>query len=329
LNLAGAHQTESVCPVMELGSSAEFAECFARWKKFTRQVALVSPSLVYEADGLTPKMPIQLSSAGANSMYAYNLFDTSDYVDLLRDTRQFTDDDDSVHSWMSGIAYDYWEQYLTIEAFMWSIGAWSAAASFAVSFVFLAAEVSASRLGKLTQRLASCCVGAFLISAVVTASMLTVWGVTAAAGVQLSGFTAVSVFFATGFAVEYAVHVVHHFLESQADSVIGRIEYAMKFLFAPMLMAFCSSVFSIIVLAFSDFTFVTKFFFTPLLAVVLVTYFFGAMALPALLGSLRCMPTLALEMAAGSAASTHVDTAAQRDEDEAHGETKPNAQVCV
>lgn len=330
LNLTGTHRAESVCPVMELASSAEFAECFARWNKYTRQVALVSPGLVYDADELTPTMPIEVSSAGGTSMYAYNLSTTQDYVALLRDTRWFTDDDDSVHTWMSGIAYEYFEQYLTIEGFMWSIGAWSAAASFVVSFIFLVVSISASRLGALVHRLWSCCVGAFLISAVVAASMLTVWGITAAAGVQLSGFTAVSVLFATGFAVEYAVHVIHHVLESDANSVIGRTEDAMGFLFLPMFMAFCSSIFSIIVLAFSDFTFVTKFFFTPLLVVVFVTYFYGAMALPALLSSLRCMPALLPEMD-GSAAPTNVGTVPQKEKDKTKSGTAPkgSAEVSV
>merc|ERR1712032_280791 len=208
----------------------------------TRQVTLVSPGLAYEADDLTPTMPIKLSTAGGNSMYAYNLFTTANYMDLLKDTRRFTDDDDSVHAWMNGIAYDYWEQYLTIESFMWSIGSWSTIAALVVSFLFLVIAVSAR-----------------------------------------------------GFGVEYAVHVVHHFLVSGADDAIGRIGDAMGFLFLPMIMAFWSSVCSIIVLAFSDFTFVKKFFFTPLLIVVLVTFFYGAFALPALLGSLGCMPSLRSE----------------------------------
>jgi len=223
-------------------------------------------------------------------MYAFKLHNTQDYVDLLKDTRKFMDDEGSVHAWMGGIAYDYWEQYLTIEDFMWTIGGWSSFAAFLISFMFLFIEISLSKLGKPMQRVISCSVGALLISAVVIASMLTVWGGTLLFGIQLSAFTAVCVLFATGFAVEYAVHVVHHFLEAQAEGVVERVEYAMGFLFMPTFMAFCSSAASVVVLAFSDFKFVTKFFFGPLFIVVVVTYFYGSFTLPALLGSLRCLP---------------------------------------
>ena len=40
----------------------------------------------------------------------------------LEDTRKFVDDNPEMHSWMAGIAFDYWEQYLTLESFVYSIG---------------------------------------------------------------------------------------------------------------------------------------------------------------------------------------------------------------
>merc|ERR1719394_1680407 len=79
-----------------------------------------------------------------------------------------------------------------------------------------------------------------------------------------------TILFASGFAIEYAVHIVHHFLESQADTPVARIDYAMTFLFKPTCMAFTSSAASVLILCFSDFRFVTKFFFTPLLIVVVI-----------------------------------------------------------
>merc|ERR1740138_1829199 len=101
-----------------------------------------------------------------------------------------------------------------------------------------------------------------------------------------------AILFASGFAIEYAVHIVHHFLESQADTAIERIDYAMTFLFNPTCMAAVSSFSSVLVLCFSDFRFVTKFFFTPLVMVVVITYFYGAIVLPCVLSFMGFLPRL-------------------------------------
>lgn len=211
---------------------------------------------------------------------------------MMKETRKYMDDDESMHSWMSGIAFAFWEQYLTITEFMWSVGAWSAAAGFVISFVFLHLELTASKLGKLRPRTFCCLMGALLITAVLALSMITVWGWMSLAKVELSAFSAMAILFASGFAIEYAVHIVHHFLESQADTAVERIDYAMTFLFNPTCMAAVSSFASVLVLCFSGFGFVTKFFFTPLVMVVVVTYFYGAIVLPCALSFMEFLPGL-------------------------------------
>jgi len=225
-------------------------------------------------------------------LYVYNLYETNDYTSMMKETRKFMDEDKSMHSWMSGIAFAYWEQYLTITEFMWSVGAWSAGAGFVISFVFLLLELTVSKLGRLRTRAFSCLMGALLIMAVLVASMLTVWGWMSLAKVELSAFSAMAILFASGFAIEYAVHIVHHFLESQADTSVERIDYAMTFLFNPTCMAAASSFASVLVLCFSDFRFVTKFFFTPLVMVVVITYFYGAIVLPCALSFMGFLPRL-------------------------------------
>jgi len=211
---------------------------------------------------------------------------------MMKETRKYMDEDKSMHSWMSGIAFAYWEQYLTIIEFMWSVGACSAGAGFVISFIFLLLELTVSKLGRLLPRALCSLMGASLITIVLVASMITVWGWMALAKVELSAFSAMAILFASGFAIEYAVHIVHHFLESQADTAIERIDYAMTFLFSPTCMAAASSFASVLVLCFSDFRFVTKFFFTPLVMVVVITYFYGAIALPCALGFMGFLPRL-------------------------------------
>jgi len=290
--MVGINDTKSYCPVFDFASSEDHAACFARWNNYTKEGSLTSPGIQTESDGITPKVPIRLSRAGGSLLYLYNLYETRDYTSMMKETRQYMDEDKSMHSWMSGIAFAYWEQYLTIAEFMWSVGAWSAGAGFVISLVFLLLELTVSKLGRLLPRALCCLMGASLIAIVLVASMITVWGWMALAKVELSAFSAMAILFASGFAIEYAVHIVHHFLESQADTAVERMDYAMTFLFNPTCMAAASSFASVMILCFSDFRFVTKFFFTPLIMVVVITYFYGAMALPCALSFMGFLPRL-------------------------------------
>lgn len=96
----------------------------------------------------------------------------------------------------------------------------------------------------------------------------------------------------TGLAVEYSVHVTHRFLEAPPGTATARIHHAMVWLFSPAAMAFLTSAVGVLMMAFSEFQFVRLYFFAPLACAVLTSYFFGAFALPCLLGCMECVPAL-------------------------------------
>jgi len=194
---------------------------------------------------------------------------------------------------MSGIPFDYWEQYLSIVDVMMTIGGISVLAGFIISFGFIFAELSLSLRGTCVKRLLASTLGAFLIAAVSAVSLLTVVGFCGLVGIQLSGFTAISCVMSTGLAVEYSVHVVHRFIDSPSGPALERIHHAMEWLFAPSAMAFLTSAFSVAMMAFSEFRFVRLYFFAPLACAVISSYAFGAFTLPCLLSLMDCMPTLA------------------------------------
>merc|ERR1712216_928878 len=98
----------------------------------------------------------------------------------------------------------------------------------------------------------------------------------------------------TGLAVEYSVHVTHRFLEAPLGTAADRVHHAMEWLFSPTAMAFQTSAVSVLMMAFSEFRFVRLYFFAPLASAVLTSYFFGAFALPCLLGCMECMPALSV-----------------------------------
>jgi len=93
-----------------------------------------------------------------------------------------------------------------------------------------------------------------------------------------------------GFATEYSVHITHRFITAPADivSACDRVDYAMEFLFLPTFMGFISSTIGIACMGFASLQFVLKYFFTPLIIVMFVTYFYGCFFLPTVLQYLGC-----------------------------------------
>jgi len=132
---------------------------------------------------------------------------------------------------------------------------------------------------------------------------LTVVGFCGLASVKLSGFTAMSCLMSTALAVEYSVHILHHFIAAPSGSALQRIEHATKWLFAPSAMAFLTSAVSILMMAFSEFRFVRLYFFVPLAIAVLSSYFFGNFALPSFLALVGLAPGLGTQIPIKSATS--------------------------
>jgi predicted RND superfamily exporter protein len=158
--------------------------------------------------------------------------------------------------------------------------------------LFLLGELSFGKRGTCTQRICASFVASLFIALVSTASLLAVVGYCALTKIKLSGFTAMSCVMSTGLAVEYSVHVVHRFLEAPSGKAAERVNHAMSWLLAPSGMAFLTSAFSVLMMAFSEFRFVRLYFFAPLAYAVVTSYFFGVFALPCLLSIMDCLPPL-------------------------------------
>lgn len=101
------------CPVLDL-SEANYAKCISLYKNMTNLYSVLSPGLSMSDDGITPSTPIKYSHASASSMFTYDLFSTEDYVKMIEDARKGCDESNGPRCWVSGIAFEYWEQYITI-----------------------------------------------------------------------------------------------------------------------------------------------------------------------------------------------------------------------
>jgi len=279
----GLDASKSFCPTLEL-TEAQYAHCTALCGANTNLFAALGPGFNTEADGYTPELPIKYSQASGSSLYVYDLFEAEDYVDAIEGTRKGCDDDQTKEAprcWVSGIAFDYWEQYLTIEEWVLNLCAIIVAISFAAAALFFWANFG---FGKKT--FPPALLGGSVVALTSAATLLTVTGFSALSGVTLCGLSAMACIMSAGFGVEYSVHVVHRFLAGGARAPQDPYERALHImdgLFVPTSMAFVTSAVGIAFLTLSQFAFVHVYFFTPLVTVLLVTYFFGVFTLPVVL----------------------------------------------
>ena len=109
-------------------------------------------------------------------MFAYDLFTHQDTVDMIRETRRECDDDEEVHCWLTGIPYDYWSQYDGIfDVFLQLSGA-SAAAGFAIAWLFLLGKLCFEGRYGLCKLVCGSLVGALFIAVTIILSLVTVAG---------------------------------------------------------------------------------------------------------------------------------------------------------
>jgi hypothetical protein len=326
----GGFCTTTGCPVMEGMTEAKFAQCILGFKASGGglQYLAIGPSIFtnyirceedclracnYRCHGECKtsctkntkdpdaiSLPIKYSLAAGLSLFGVGLTDTDNYVKLITDARAaITKNGVSVckkpeDCFMSGTPFTYWEQYLEIISVMYLLSGLAVLLSFIISFIFLFVELSMTGRGSFGGRVLSSALGALMISIISIFSLCTVVGICGLASVKMSGFSAMACLISTGLSVEYSVHVVHRFLEAPAQaSAPERVHYAMEWLFKPTLMAVVTSALGVLMMAFSEFQFIRLYFFAPLAAAVLVSYFMGVFMLPALLGFMpQCMPQL-------------------------------------
>jgi len=287
----------SFCPVFEGWSDAKFKFCIEKWREHTGG----GGGLLVKENTATPyedctgefytddsiQFPIQYSNSP--SIFAYNLNTHQATLAMIEETRQLCDYVDGIHCWMTGIPFNYWEQFLSVESVLLKITSGSIAVGFGVATLFLILQFTISQDGYSKKKIVLASLGgATLIAITSILSVIPVIGISILAGVNLTAFSNMAFVLSIGFAVEYSVHVVHRFLSAPNNirSAENRVFYTMQFLTVPLTLSFVSSTIGISCLAFTEFQFNEVFFFRPLMIVAVVTYYIGTWFLPILLTQL-------------------------------------------
>ncbi|NP_001310737.1 protein patched-like [Parasteatoda tepidariorum] len=235
-------------------SQANFVPEPRRWTHDPQDVELKMPKsqpLVYA------QMPFFLSGLGT----------TEEITETIRDVRTICEkfEDKGLPNFPTGLPFVHWEQYLSLRYYL----------GLAMLCIFLAIFfVIAVALFNLW---AAAFVVIFI--AVIIVELFGFMGLT---GIKLSAVPAVILIAAVGLGVEFTVHLIMSFITSIGNRE-ERMGMALEYIFSPVVHGALSTLIGVIMLSFSEFDFIFRYFFTVLCALMLISMFNGFAFFPVLL----------------------------------------------
>lgn len=260
---------KSFCPITENWSEDKLKFCIEKWRLFTGGSGglIVAQGTDYKlSDGEVCEgeynndgelaSPIEISASP--TLYAVNLFSHQDTVNMIEQTRAVCDDDESIHCFMTGIPFDFWEQYLTVNETLLTMCAVAVATGLVVATAFLFLELDpVDESFTAGKKIVASAFGGIIIAFIILLSLIPVIGISLLLRVNLTAFSIFSFVLSVAYATEFSVHVVHRFLSAplSIESAEDRVEYTMKFLAQPLTLSFVSSAVGIACLAFTRFEF--------------------------------------------------------------------------
>ncbi|GMT22901.1 hypothetical protein PFISCL1PPCAC_14198, partial [Pristionchus fissidentatus] len=199
--------------------------------------------------------------------YTTGLTATPAIMESIKDLRAICDKftDAGLDNYPQGLAFTFWEQYLTLR---WNL--------------FLAICIIAGAVFVVISSLIFNPYCAFMVMIIVVVTTIELGGFMGIFGVKMNPISAVTLICAVGIGVEFTAHVVLAFLTS-LGSVETRLQSCLLHMFVPVFHGAIATLLGIIMLAFTPFDFVFKYFFVVMSVLVLIGIFNGLCLLPVLL----------------------------------------------
>ncbi|CEF68755.1 Protein patched homolog 1 [Strongyloides ratti] len=199
--------------------------------------------------------------------YMTGLIDTPPIVKMIREVRGICENytDQGLPNFPSGIAFTFWEQYLHLRWHLFLAICTIAGCVFVVVSVIIFNPWAAT-----------------MVMLIVVSMCIELAGFMGIFGIKLNPVSAVTLITAVGIGVEFTAHVVLAFLTSLGTRN-DRMVSCMRHMFIPVMHGALSTLLGIIMLAFSEFEFVVKYFFVVLTALILIGIFNGLAMLPVML----------------------------------------------
>jgi hypothetical protein len=254
-----------------------------------------------DAEG-EPRVVGQLGDEGSEltytefSMYSFNTVDNEDYVKLIEQVREECKNS-PIPSYPKGTGFLYWEQYIGLQETLLTNIIFALVAVFCTTVVMLLVvpKVEREKCGTLV---AAAFGGAFTLVFILSLYMVEIYGFMGWMDIKLSALPAVSLIMAVGVGVEFTAHIILAFILAEGDRN-DRMEASLDHMFVPTIDGTISTFLGIVMLAFSPFEFIVKYYFLVYLIIVILGCLNGLVLLPAILATCG-PPSISLPPAGGA-----------------------------
>jgi len=235
-------------------------------------------------------------------MYIEDLQDTDDYKNLIVEVRSILEQSESqgIFAYPRGIPFTFWEQYIKLRERVLTSCALILVASLITSSIFFMSFT-----------------GAIILVLMLALTAFEVFGFMGLAGIRFSAVPAVVVIVSVGVAVEFTAPMIFYFLKATSckdekktsKKIIIRIfhyfydtleinndrmDQALMHRFTPIFNGGISTLLGILMLVFTPFPFIRKYFFFILLNLLIVGALNGLVLLPVALSLIGPRPQVSL-----------------------------------
>nr|XP_031831591.1 protein patched isoform X4 [Nomia melanderi] len=206
--------------------------------------------------------------------YLHKLTDTQEITELIGSVRRLCRkfEERGLPNFPSGIPFQFWEQYMDLRS--------------CLGIALLAAlTASVVVVGILLLNLWA----ALLVGTSLAAVVLQLLGIMGLCDIKLSAVPAVLLVVSVGIAVHFTVHICLSFVTS-IGSRDRRVRLALEHMYAPVIHGALTTLLAIVMLAFSEFEFIVRYFFLVLLCLIGIGLVNGLFFLPILLSLIGPCP---------------------------------------
>ena len=207
-------------------------------------------------------------------MYASGVKTSTEDIALIKDTRAVikTGKQNGMSSYPRGTSFTYYEQYINLRENLF----------LAVGLILVACLIATSVL------LLSVWTGVIMVF-MLALTAFEVYGFLGLANIQFSAIPCVAVIVSVGASVEFTAPLCLMFVKI-AGTRNKRVHYALMYRFIPIFNGSVSTFLGVLMLAFSEFEFIVRYFFLVFLALLVLGTFNGLVLLPVLLSFLGPPP---------------------------------------
>ncbi|CAI2346991.1 unnamed protein product [Caenorhabditis sp. 36 PRJEB53466] len=216
------------------------------------------------AQAVPPAEPLLYSQI---PFYQNDLVDTPAIVKMIEEIRATCEEytERGLPNYPSGIAFTFWEQYLSLRWNLFMAIVIIAAAVFCVISILMFNPWAAT-----------------LIMCIVIITTIELGGFMGLMGIKMNPISAVTLICAVGIGVEFTAHVELAFLTA-LGTINQRLESCLQHMFVPVYHGAISTFLGVVMLIFSEFDFVVKYFFYTMTVLVALGVFNGLCVLPVIL----------------------------------------------